>query len=97
MNIVQVWSIRCQQEDDDHHNMHTTLHNSHANATKGKKKFQGKMEGFLEEIVSISSNLIASFHTITNLLKNMNAHMIDLVQKLQSFTHIIINIHSLVY
>jgi len=40
------------------------------------------MEGFLEHIVSNSSNLTASFQEITDLLKNMDAHMVALVQKL---------------
>ena len=71
------------QEDDDHHSMQTTQQNSPASATKDKKKkFQDKMEGFLEQIVSNSSNLIASFQATTDLLKNMDAHMATLVQKL---------------
>ena len=37
------------------------------------------MEGFLEQIVSNSSNLIASFQATTDLLKNMDAHMATLV------------------
>ena len=40
------------------------------------------MEGFLEQIVSNSSNLIAYFQATTDLLKNMDAHMATLVQKL---------------
>jgi 5-methylcytosine-specific restriction endonuclease McrBC GTP-binding regulatory subunit McrB len=68
------------QEDDA---QHTTEQNSPASATKDKKKkFQDKMEGFLEQIVSNSSNLIASFQATTDLLKNMDAHMATLVQKL---------------
>ena len=67
-------------EDDNHHSMQTTQHNSPASATKDmKKKFQDKMEDFLEQIVSNSSNLIAYFQATTNLLKNMNAHMTTLV------------------
>ena len=68
------------QEDDA---QHTTEQNSPASVTKDKKKkFQDKMEGFLEQIVSNSSNLIASFQATTDLLKNMDAHMTTLVQKL---------------
>ena len=71
------------QEDDDHHSMQTTQQNSPASFTKDKKKkFQDKMEGFLEQIVSNSSNLIASFQTTKKLLKNMDVHMTALVQKL---------------
>jgi len=71
------------QEDDDHHNMQTTQQTSPANATKDrKKKFQDKIEGYLEQIISNSSNLIASFQATINLLKNMDAHMTALVQKL---------------
>ena len=71
------------QEDDDHHSMQTTQHNSLASTKKNKKKkFQNKMEGFLEQIVSNSSNLMASFHATIYLLKNINAHMATLVQKL---------------
>ena len=40
------------------------------------------MEGFSEEIVSNSSNLIVYFQATTNKLKNMDAHMTTLVQKL---------------
>ena len=40
------------------------------------------MEGFLEQTVSNSSNLIASFQATTDLRKNMDAHMAALVQSL---------------
>ena len=40
------------------------------------------MEGFFEQIVSNPSSLIAYFQTTINLLKNIDAHMITLVQKL---------------
>ena len=40
------------------------------------------MEGFLDQIVSNSSNLIASSQAITDLLKNMDAHMTTLIHKL---------------
>ena len=68
------------QEDDI---QYTTEQNSPASATKDKKKkFQDKMGGFLEQIVSNSSNLITSFQITKNLLMNMDAHMTTLVQKL---------------
>ena len=71
------------QKDEDHNSMQITQQNSPASATKdNKKKFQDKMEGFLKQIVSNSSNLIASFQATINLLKNMDAHMTTLVQKL---------------
>ena len=63
--------------------MQTTQHNSSASATNDKKKnFQDKMKRFLKQIVSNYSNLIASFQATINLLKNMDAHMTTLVQKL---------------
>ena len=68
------------QEDDA---QYTTEQISPASATKDKKKkFQDKMEGFLEQIVRNSSNLIASFQATTDLLKNIDTHMATLVQKL---------------
>ena len=71
------------QENEDHNNMPTTQQNPPASATKDKKKkFQDKMKGFLKQIVSNFSNLIASFQATTDLLKNMDAHMATLVQKL---------------
>ena len=50
------------QDDDDHHNMQIGQQNSPASATKDKKKkFQDKMEGYIEQIVRNSSNLIIFF------------------------------------
>ena len=40
------------------------------------------MEGYIEQIVSNSSNLIVFFQTTIYLLKNMDAYMTALVYKL---------------
>jgi hypothetical protein len=46
------------------------------------KKFQDKLEGILEKDVSNSSSFLTTFQEITALLKNMDRHMVVILEKL---------------
>ena len=71
------------QKNDDYQSMQTTQQNSHTSVIKDKKKkYHDIMKRILEHIVNNSLNLIAFFQATTYILKNMNAHMAALVQKL---------------
>jgi hypothetical protein len=47
-----------------------------------KKKFQDKLEGILEKVVSNSSSFLTTFQESTTLLKNMDMHMATILEKL---------------
>jgi hypothetical protein len=47
-----------------------------------KKKFQDKLEGILEKVVSNSSSFLTTFQESTALLKNMDRHMAAILEKL---------------
>jgi hypothetical protein len=47
-----------------------------------KKKFQDKLKGILEKVVSNSSNFLTTFQESTALLKNMDRHMETILEKL---------------
>jgi hypothetical protein len=46
-----------------------------------KKKFQDKLEGILEKVVSNSSSFLTTFQESTALLKNMDRHMAAILEK----------------
>jgi hypothetical protein len=47
-----------------------------------KMKFQDKLEGILEKVVSNSSSFLTTFQESTALLKNMDRHMAAILEKL---------------
>jgi hypothetical protein len=59
-----------------------TQNNSHVCATNDGKIFQNRIEGFSEHIAIKSYNLIIHFKATTNLLRNIDVHMVTLVYKL---------------
>ena len=79
----QIPTSSSEDEDESHEDKGSLeLQEPEVIPKQEKKKFQDKLEGILENVVSNSSSFFTIFQESTTLLKNMDRHMATILKKL---------------